>query len=119
MLIIQKENTNMTLWNISGYIKFGKGNVKVGTNHSLNIVKGNLITYSKRLQVFLFIDISVCVPGMFDSGGTCTNCSIGSRKSVPGDEENLCLDCPTDSITDGPGKTMDTDCGMCGDFLKT
>ena len=55
---------------------------------------------------------------MFDSGGTCTNCSIGSRKSVPGDEENLCLDCPTDSITDGPGKTMDTDCGMSGIALK-
>ena len=53
---------------------------------------------------------------MFDSSGACTNCSIGSRKAVPGDEQNLCLDCPTDSTTDGPGKSLDTDCGMSGGF---
>ena len=51
---------------------------------------------------------------MYDSGGTCTNCSTGSRKTVPGDDQNLCLDCPTDSTTAGSGKSLDTDCGRCG-----
>ena len=77
------------------------------------ILKFNFII---RKQMFSFIHISVCVPGMYDSGGTCMNCSTGSRKTVPGDGQNLCLDCPTDSTTDGPGKSMDTDCGMSGGF---
>ena len=67
---------------------------------------------SKLVSIyFSFIHISVCVPGMYDSGGTCTNCSTGDRKTVPGDDENLCLACPTDSTTDGSGKSLDTDCG--------
>ena len=69
---------------------------------------------NKLTSIYLsFIYISVCVPGMYDSSGTCTNCSTASRKTVPGDDQNLCLDCPNDSTTDGSGKSLDTDCGRC------